>query len=151
VSAGTAVAVGLASVAGLAGAVQVAVMSELGQRVGVAAALAVSALVTLAVAAVVVVAARDGLSGLRQAAHVPPWLWIGGALSILIVLAVTVGGARIGSAATIGIIIAGNLVMAAVIDQLGLFGVERIAISWPRALGVLLLAAGAALSLHRGG
>jgi bacterial/archaeal transporter family-2 protein len=148
-SAGTAAAIALASIAGLAGAVQVAVMSELGDRVGVAAALAVSALVSLALAAVILLVARDGIANFRDAFHVPVWLWIGGALSIFIVLAVTVGGSELGSAATIGIIIAGNLVMAAVIDRYGLFGVDRIALTWPRVLGIVLLAAGAALSLHK--
>jgi transporter family-2 protein len=148
-SAGTALAVALATVAGLAGAVQVAVMSELGERVGVAAALAVSAVVTLVVAVAILLVARNGIANFREAFHIPIWLWIGGALSILIVLAVTVGGARIGSAATIGIIIAGNLVAGAVIDRFGLFGVDRIALTWPRLLGIGLLAVGAALSLHK--
>jgi transporter family-2 protein len=148
-SAGPALAVALASIAGLAGAVQVAVMSELGERVGVAAALAVSAVVTLLVAVAILLVARDGIANFRNAFSIPAWLWIGGALSILIVLAVTVGGARIGSAATIGIIIAGNLVMAAAIDRFGLFGVDQIALTWPRVLGIVLLAAGAALSLHK--
>ena len=35
------------------------------------------------------------------------------------------------------------------IDRYGLFGFERIALSWPRALGIALLAAGAALTLKR--
>ncbi len=124
-------------------------MSELGERVGIAAALAVSAVVTLIVAAAVLAVARDGLANFRAAFHIPPWLWIGGALSILIVLAVTVGGPRIGAAATIGIIIAGNLVMGAVIDRFGLFGIDRIALTWPRVLGIVLLGIGAALSLHK--
>ena len=149
-SAGTALAVALATVAGLAGAVQVAVMSELGERVGVAAALAVSAVVTHVVAVAIQLVAPNGIANIREAFHIPVWLWIGGGLSILIVLAVTVGGARIGSAATIGIIIAGNLVAGAVIDRFGLFGVDRIALTWPRLLGIGLLAVGAALSLHKG-
>jgi bacterial/archaeal transporter family-2 protein len=124
-------------------------MSELGERVGVAAALAVSSLVALVVSAAVLLAARDGIANFRESFHVPAWLWIAGALSVLIVLAVTVGGSRIGSAATIGIIIAGNLVSAALIDRFGLFGVDRIALTWPRLVGIVLLAAGAALSLHR--
>ena len=49
----------------------------------------------------------------------------------------------------IWILIAGQLVMGAVIDRFGLFGVDQIAISWPRALGIALLGAGAALSLVR--
>jgi uncharacterized membrane protein YdcZ (DUF606 family) len=36
-----------------------------------------------------------------------------------------------------------------VIDRLGLFGVDQIAITWPRALGIALLGLGAALSLAR--
>jgi transporter family-2 protein len=80
----------------------------------------------------------------------PAWLWIGGALSVFIVLAITVGPPRIGTTATIGIVVAGNLAMGAVIDRFGLFGLDRIALSWPRVLGLVLLAVGAALSLHKG-
>jgi uncharacterized membrane protein YdcZ (DUF606 family) len=39
--------------------------------------------------------------------------------------------------------------MGAVIDRFGLFGVEQISIGWPRALGIALLDAGAALSLSK--
>jgi len=52
-------------------------------------------------------------------------------------------------AATIGIVIAGNLVMAALIDQYGLLGQEQVAITGLRLVGLALLAAGAALSLVR--
>ena len=38
---------------------------------------------------------------------------------------------------------------AAVVDRYGLFGLDRIALSWPRALGLVLLGAGAALTLKR--
>jgi bacterial/archaeal transporter family-2 protein len=61
----------------------------------------------------------------------------------------TVAGPRIGIAATLGVVIAGNLVMGALIDQFGLFGLDRVAIGWERALGIALLAAGVALSLPR--
>jgi len=40
-------------------------------------------------------------------------------------------------------------VMGAVIDRFGLFGVERIDISAPRAAGIVLLGIGAGLSLVR--
>jgi uncharacterized membrane protein YdcZ (DUF606 family) len=52
-------------------------------------------------------------------------------------------------AATIGIVIAGNLVMAALIDRYGLFGQDVIPIDRWRLLGLLLLAAGSALLLSR--
>jgi bacterial/archaeal transporter family-2 protein len=87
--------------------------------------------------------------GVRAALHEPAWLWVGGLMSIYIILAITVGPPRIGVAATIGIVIAGNLVMAALIDQYGLLGQDQVAITWYRLLGLALLAGGAALSLYR--
>jgi transporter family-2 protein len=149
VTSGTALAVGLSATAGLAGAVQIAVMGELGNRAGVFPALALSAVVSFVVAMPVLYAAGSSLSGVRDALREPVWLWSGGAISLFIILAMTVAGPRIGIAATLGILIAGNLVMGALIDQLGLFGLDRVPIGWPRALGILLLAAGAALSLRR--
>jgi len=143
------VAIALASVAGLAGAVQVAVMAELGDRVGVLSALAFSGIVTAGIALAMLLLAKRTLRGLGDVLEQPVWLWTGGALSLLIVLAITVGGSRLGVAATVAIVISGNLVMGAVIDRFGLFGLDRIPITWSRMLGLALLAAGAALSLHR--
>jgi transporter family-2 protein len=70
-------------------------------------------------------------------------------MGVLIVLTITFAGSRLGVAATVGILIAGQLAMGALIDRFGFFGVEKVAISWPRLLGIALLAAGAALTLRR--
>lgn len=145
----TGVAVTLAVLAGLSGAVQVAVMGELGTRVGVAPAIAFSGVVTVTLALAGLLAVRRSLAGLGDVVREPVWLWTGGALSLFIILSMTVAGPRIGVAATIGTVIAGNLAMAALIDRFGLFGLDRIPLTVPRIVGVLLLAAGAALSLHR--
>jgi transporter family-2 protein len=149
VSSGTAVAVALTAIGGLAGAIQAAVMGELGERVGIAPALAFAVAVSLAVALAVLLVWEQSVSGLRAAAGQPLWLWIGGVMSVFIVLGITVATPRIGVAATIGVVIAGNLVSAAVIDRYGLFGQDVIPIDRWRLLGLLLLAAGAALSLSR--
>jgi bacterial/archaeal transporter family-2 protein len=146
VSGPVAVAVTLCVFAGLAGPVQAAVMGELGGRVGIVPALALSAFVTMAVALSALAVMRQGVGEL---ARQPAWLWTGGILSAFIVIAVTVAPPRIGTTATIGVIIAGNLAMAAAIDRYGLLGQERIGLGWPRLVGIGLLAAGAALSLHR--
>ena len=147
----SALAVTLAAVAGLAGAVQAAVMGELGERVGIVPALAFSALVSLTLAAVLLLVVDTSLAGIRAVVREPVWLWSGGALSLFIILAVTVGPPRIGTTATIGLVIVGNLFMAAIVDQFGLFGLERIPVTWPRLLGLVLLVAGAALLLERKG
>jgi bacterial/archaeal transporter family-2 protein len=143
------VAVALCAVGGLAGAVQAAVMGELGERVGAAPALAFAVAISLVCAVALLLAWEHSFSGVRAAAQQPWWLWLGGVMSVFIVLSITVATPRIGVAATIGIVIAGNLVMAALIDQFGLLGQDEVAITWPRLLGLLLLAAGATLSLVR--
>ena len=70
-------------------------------------------------------------------------------MSALIVLGLTFAAPRIGTTATIGILVAGNLAMAGAIDRFGLFGLEKIPFRWERIVGVALLALGAALSLKR--
>ena len=38
---------------------------------------------------------------------------------------------------------------ALVVDRFGFFGIEKVAVTWPRAAGVALLAVGAFLTLRR--
>jgi bacterial/archaeal transporter family-2 protein len=147
----TAVAVLLAIAAGLAGAIQAAVMGVLGERVGVFPALAFSGIVSVVLAFSLLLIVKQSVRGIGDVLHQPVWLWTGGALSVLIVLAITVAPPRIGIAGTIGIIIALNLAVGAVIDRFGLFGYDRIVFGWPRVAGLVLLGVGAALSLHKGG
>jgi bacterial/archaeal transporter family-2 protein len=145
----TAVAIALAIAAGFAGAVQAAVMGELGERVGVFPALAFSGIVAVVLGFALLLIAKQTLRGVADVVRQPVWLWTGGALSVLIILAITVASPRIGLAATIGIIIALNLATAAVIDRFGWFGLERIPLDWTRLLGIVLLGAGAAVTLRK--
>ena len=139
----------LAVVAGLAGSVQVAVMARLGDRVGVFGALAFATALTALAAGVLLLVARQSFDSYSAAARQPVWLWSGALMGLLIVLTITYSGSRIGTTATVAILIAGQLAMGAVIDQFGLFGADRIPLGWPRLVGIALLAAGAALSLRR--
>ena len=123
-------------------------MGELGERVGVAPAIAFSVLVSMVFALVVLLAWERSVTGFRDAAQQPVWLWVGGVMSLFIVPAITIAAPRIGVAATIGLVIAGNLVMAAAIDRWGLLAQDRIPITGPRLLGLALLAAGSALTLR---
>ncbi len=121
-------------------------MSRLGERIGVLEALAFSTAVTAALAFVILVLAHHSVRGFERAVHQPWWMLLGGVMGLIIVLSITYAGPRIGVAATVGILIAGQLVMGAAIDRWGLFGSEKIALHWPRVLGIVLLAAGAALT-----
>ena len=139
----------LAATAGLAGSVQAAVMGELGERVGIVPAVAFSVIAALLIGLAALLVWERSFAGVRAALHEPAWLWIGALMSVFIVFAITVGPPRIGVTATIGIVIAGNLLSAALIDRYGLLGQEVIPIDRLRLLGLLLLAAGAALTLSR--
>ena len=145
----TGIAVLLTVLAGLAGSVQVAVMGRFGGRIGVVEALTFATAIQLVLSFGILLAARAGLGQLGEAFRVPMWMWLGGVMGLTVVFTITFAQPRIGATATIGILIAGQLLMGAVIDKYGLFGVDQIAISWPRALGIVLLGAGAALSLAR--
>lgn len=145
----TAVAASLAFAAGLGGAVQIAVQGRLGDRVGAIEAMATASLIGAVIALAVLLVARRSLSGVGDAFGAPKWMLLGGAMSALIILAITVAGPRIGIVATTSVLIAAQFTLATVIDRYGWFGVERIAVSWPRVIGLALLAVGAALTLRR--
>jgi transporter family-2 protein len=145
----TAVAVALAVFAGLAGSVQVAVMGRFGSRIGVVEALTFATCIQLVFSVAILLVARLGTGGLGGAFRAPLWMWLGGLMGLTVVFTITFAQPLIGATATIGILIAGQLVMGAAIDRFGLFGVDQIAISWPRALGIGLLGIGSALSLVR--
>jgi transporter family-2 protein len=146
---GNALATSLAVAGGLAGSVQVALMSRLGERIGVLGALAFSTALTAVIAVLILLVARGSLGAFSRAVHQPWWMLLGGVMGLLIVFTITYAGPRIGVAATVGILIAGQLAMGAAIDRWGLFGSQQIALHWPRVLGIVLLAAGAALSLRK--
>ena len=145
----TAFAAVIAAAAGLGGAVQIAVQGRLGDRVGSLEAMATASLIGAALALVVLLVARRSLAGISDAAGSPKWMLLGGVMSALIILAITVAGPRIGVVATTAFLIAAQFALAAVIDRYGWFGVERIGFSWLRVLGIGLLVVGAALTLRR--
>jgi len=145
----TALAALLALTAGLGGAVQIAVQGRLGDRVGSLEAVATASLIGALLALAVLLLARRSLAGVGDALGSPKWMLLGGVMSALIILAITVAGPRIGIVATTAVLIAAQFTFATVIDRQGWFGVDRIAVSWPRLLGIALLFIGAALTLRR--
>jgi bacterial/archaeal transporter family-2 protein len=145
----TGLAAFLAFAAGLGGAVQIAVQGRLGDRVGSVEALATASLIGAVVALTVLLAARRSLAGVGDAFGAPKWMLLGGVMSALIILAITVAGPRIGVVATTAVLIAAQFTLATIIDRYGWFGIDRIDVSWQRVLGIALLFVGAALTLRR--
>jgi transporter family-2 protein len=139
----------LAFTAGLGGAIQIAAQGRLGDRVGSLEAVTTAALIGGVIAISALLVARRSLSGVGEAVAGPKWQLLGGAMSVFIILAITVAGPRIGIVATTAFLIAAQFGLASAIDRYGWFGVERVALTWPRVLGVGLLVVGAALTLRR--
>ncbi len=145
----TGLAATLAVLAGLLGAVQVAVMGRLGERIGSLEAVMIAAIVTGLIVLPILLVARQGFGGMGDTLAQPWWMLTGGALGAVIVLSITIAGPRIGTTAVVALLIAGQLVAATVIDRYGWFGFDRVALDWPRVVGLVLLAVGAALTLRR--
>jgi transporter family-2 protein len=125
-------------------------MGRFGERIGAFEALAANLVFSSLVAVAVLFALRQSLAGFGEAVRAPWWYWVGGGgMGLVVVLTITVVTPRIGAAATIGLLIAGQLAMGSLIDRYGWFGVEKVPLTWPRALGVVLLALGALLALRR--
>ena len=145
----TGLAAVLAFAAGLGGAVQIAVQGRLGDRVGSLEAVATAAVIGGVIAVTALLLLRRSLGGVSDAVGGPKWQLLGGVMSVFIILAITVAGPRIGVVATTAFLIAAQFALATAIDKYGWFGVERVAVTWPRVAGIVLLLAGAALTLRR--
>ncbi|MEK4366592.1 DMT family transporter [Paenibacillus amylolyticus] len=72
----------------------------------------------------------------------PLWMWTGGLLGAFYVLATTILMPRIGVAATVGYVLAGQVIISIIIDHFGLVGATMHAINLPRMVGALLVIAG---------
>ena len=141
---GTRIAIVFSLAAGIAGAAQAAVSGALGRRVGTVGAAGLG----VVLAAVLVVALALGRGGsILSAVHQPFWLWLGGLFGATVVLAIAYAPPRIGTFATVALLIAGQLAAGAAIDAFGVLGSPRIPVTVTRATGLVLV--GAALTLKR--
>ncbi len=88
---------------------------------------------------------RQEFPSLDQVQQISGWKWLGGLLGVFYVTAVILAAPRIGAANSLGIIVAGQLLMAIVLDHYGWLGFPVKPISWTKILGVVFLLAGVLL------
>jgi bacterial/archaeal transporter family-2 protein len=72
-------------------------------------------------------------------ARAPWWAWTGGLLGAFYVSAIVLLTPRLGVAATLGLSVAGQMVAALLIDQVGALGLELRPVTGTRLLGAVLL------------
>jgi transporter family-2 protein len=132
-----------AAVGGLIAA-QAPINAGLGKATGsLAAALVSFAIGTVALAAVVVLSGKAG--GLGSSFDVSWYYLIGGLLGAVYVFNALVAVSVIGAGGVAAATIFGQLAASVAIDRLGLFGLDEVAITPERILGVVLLLAGTIL------
>ncbi|MBZ0156414.1 MAG: DMT family transporter [Alphaproteobacteria bacterium] len=133
--------------AGIAAAVQPSINGRLARKVGVIESSFISFTVGAAVLlALVLLAGRGGLKGIGEATW---WELTGGVLGAFFVSMSIVAVPRIGTAATMAAVIAGQLITGLLIDHFGLFGFRPLPFDAKRAAGAVLLFAGAFLIFKR--
>jgi transporter family-2 protein len=132
---------------GLAVALQPSINARLAQKVGgFESSLLSFAIGTLAMLAVVMIFGRGNL---RSAGAANWWELTGGFLGAYFVTMTIIAVPRLGTAAVMAIVIAGQLVTGALLDQFGAFGLRQITLTPLRGIGILLLCLGAGLVVRR--
>jgi bacterial/archaeal transporter family-2 protein len=145
---GTRLAIACSLAAGIAGAAQAAISGALGRRIGTIGAAGFGVvLAAILVVALAIVVGRG--ASIVAATRQPGWMWLVGLFGATIVLAIAYAPPRIGTFATVALLIAGQLLAGALIDAFGWFGSPRIPVTLTRVIGLALVAAGAALTLRR--
>jgi bacterial/archaeal transporter family-2 protein len=137
-------AVVITAIAGGLIAAQAPMNAELGKATGNLQAALVSFLIgTVALAAIVVLSGKAG--GLASTFDVSWYYLLGGFLGAIYVLNSLIAVSAIGAGGVAAATVFGQLTAAVLIDRLGLFGLDQVALTPERVLGVLLLLAGTVL------
>jgi len=135
----------LTVVAGGLIAMQAPINSMLGKSVGTFAAASVSFVVGTIALVLITLLVGGGFGDVGEASHLPWYYLTGGLLGAVYVTTALVAVRSLGAGGVTAATIAGQLTLSLVIDQLGILGVDKQAITWERVLGVVLLALGTLL------
>jgi transporter family-2 protein len=135
-------AVGLTAVVGGMIALQAPINSTLGKRIGTLPAASVSFLIGTIVLVLLALLFGGGIGKAGEARHLSWYYLLGGVLGAAYVTTVLVTVRSLGAGGVTAATIAGQLTAAVVVDQLGILGLAKHAVTAPRVAGVALLAAG---------
>lgn len=132
---------------GLAIATQPSINAQLARKIGSFE----SSLISFAVGtmALLIIVMFLGRGNLRNVAAVSWWQLTGGLLGAYFVTMTIIAVPRLGSVAVMSIIIAGQLITGALLDQFGAFGMRQIPLTSLRGIGILLLCLGAGLVIRK--
>jgi transporter family-2 protein len=136
-------------VAGFAVALQAAMNSALGRRIGLAETVFVAGVMTTVLLASTLLVLRRGAGGLGELGGTPAWMWLGGLMGTIALAAISFAPGKIGVFPTLALFLSGQLAMGLAIDSFGLLETPRASMTATRVAGVVLVILGAALVLRR--
>ncbi|WP_019850666.1 DMT family transporter [Desulfitobacterium sp. PCE1] len=134
----------IAALSGIAMAIQGTLNSGLYQKTSILAATLVVHIIGTVIGLIAVMVTRVPLLDYNWLS-IPWYFYLGGVLSVVIVGLVALSIPKIGVSNATTAIIIGQVGAALIIDHLGLFGAERLALNPWQFLGLLLFAVGAKL------
>ena len=136
----------VALAAGMAAPTQFAINTQLRQVVGgPVLAAALSFFVGTVVLFATTLVLRRSVPELGPIMDAPWWMWLGGLLGAFFVSASIILTPLLGTATTVGLFLAGQVVASIAIDHFGWLGVPVQPASIPRLLGALLIIVGVAI------
>jgi bacterial/archaeal transporter family-2 protein len=121
---------------------QAPINSMLGRSVGTFAAASVSFAVGTAALVGITLLVGGGFGDLGEVRHLSWYYLLGGLLGAIYVTNALVAVRALGAGGVTAATITGQLSISVVLDNFGVLGLEQRSLSWPRVLGVALLAAG---------
>ncbi len=132
---------------GIAIAIQPSINGRLAQKIGVIESSCISfAIGTLLLLTVALIAGKGSFRSLVNASW---WELTGGGMGAFFVTMTIVAIPRIGTTAAMATVIGAQLTTGVLLDHFGLFGFKTIPLDSKRAIGVLLLMAGASLIVRK--
>ncbi len=137
-----------AALAGALMTIQGTFNSALLKRIGVANMAVLVSLIGF-LAAVVVFFIWGRWSKLTHVVGAPWYAWLGGILGVVIIVGVAFAIGHLSAALAISSIITAQLATALIVDHFGLFGSEKVGLSWLRAIGFVLMVIGTRLMVDR--
>jgi transporter family-2 protein len=136
------VAVGLTAFVGGLIALQAPINSVLGKRIGTLPAASVSFAIGTAALVLLALLFGGGFGKLGEARNLSWYYLVGGLLGAAYVTSVLVTVRTLGAGGVTAATVGGQLTASVIVDQMGILGIEKQAITLPRLAGVALLAVG---------
>jgi bacterial/archaeal transporter family-2 protein len=100
---------------------------------------------TIALLFVTLVAVRKAYPSTSRLGDAPWWVWIGGLLGAFYVVVAIVAAPKLGAAALLSSVVAGQMIASVVVDEYGWVGFPERHISPGRIAGIVLVGSGVAL------